>query len=565
MAWTKLVDLLGTARMSAVGFSIGTTGYVGLGVSLEAVMNNDFWAYNSTNNTWSQKAVFPGAGRRNAVGFSIGSKGYVGLGIDTNTNTGYKDFYEYNPSPVNVWTRKIDFPAEARHSCVSFGIGVFGYIGLGILQFNNSRTGQVYRFDPAGNGSWAFIATAFAAAGAVAFIINSKAYIGLGNTISGNTDTIREFNPVGNVWTTKDSFGGGVRADAIAFVTTGNKGYVGLGKNNSGVMQNDLWEFDPALGSGSQWKKVYGFIGLARYSAVGFGIGGKGYVGLGSSGILQKDFYEYNPASMSVISQTLISKWGILNYLSVPKTFDFKWNILDSTPISQNIQIKWNIANFILLPEVSLISNWNILINVPNASHVFNFDINPKSVVGPIEKQFLWDIDNFETVENSVICEWNITYDFVSQDLECLWNMDFKDVRSSVTCKWDMDGLVELPDVNLECLWDIISETVENSVICEWNIDGKVDIYPKLECTWNIESEEPISNDLECLWNISGGTVSAKNIFNWDIRGYVKNKLECNWDIATEGKPRYIFESEERNKVFRREVIGRKQLTTTNE
>ena len=35
-------------------------------------------------NTWTQKADFGGTARSSAVGFSIGSKGYIGTGYDGN-------------------------------------------------------------------------------------------------------------------------------------------------------------------------------------------------------------------------------------------------------------------------------------------------------------------------------------------------------------------------------------------------------------------------------------------------------------------------------------------------
>ena len=42
----------------------------------------DFWEYDPAANTWTQKADFVGVARISAVGFSIGSKGYIGTGYD---------------------------------------------------------------------------------------------------------------------------------------------------------------------------------------------------------------------------------------------------------------------------------------------------------------------------------------------------------------------------------------------------------------------------------------------------------------------------------------------------
>jgi len=45
---------------------------------------------------WTQKADFGGTAREQAVGFFIGSKGYIGTGWD-GINV-YKDFWEYDPA-----------------------------------------------------------------------------------------------------------------------------------------------------------------------------------------------------------------------------------------------------------------------------------------------------------------------------------------------------------------------------------------------------------------------------------------------------------------------------------
>ena len=42
----------------------------------------DFWEYDPAANIWTQKADFGGTEREYAVGFSIGSKGYIGTGYD---------------------------------------------------------------------------------------------------------------------------------------------------------------------------------------------------------------------------------------------------------------------------------------------------------------------------------------------------------------------------------------------------------------------------------------------------------------------------------------------------
>src|SRR5947208_3269011 len=103
--WTRKADFGGTARHSAVGFSIGSKGYVGTGNDVNGSTDDDFWEYDPETNAWMQKADFGGTAREVAVGFSIGSKGYIGTGVGSSD---YKDFWEYDPA-VNTWTQKADF------------------------------------------------------------------------------------------------------------------------------------------------------------------------------------------------------------------------------------------------------------------------------------------------------------------------------------------------------------------------------------------------------------------------------------------------------------------------
>ncbi len=78
--------------------------------------------------TWTQKADFGGTPRYGAVGFSIGSKGYMGTGYDFNV-VHYKDFWEYDSS-TNTWTQKADL-AESSGWSRQFYHRNKGYVGTG--------------------------------------------------------------------------------------------------------------------------------------------------------------------------------------------------------------------------------------------------------------------------------------------------------------------------------------------------------------------------------------------------------------------------------------------------
>lgn len=132
---------------------------------------------------------------------------------------------------------------------------------------------------------------------AVSFTIGNYAFVGLGQNSDEDLLDFWQYDPDADFWTKVDSFPGMARRAAVAFVVDG-KGYVGTGYNSEQDLElNDFWQFDPESTSGNQWKQVADFVGTPRYSAVAFGVNGKGYVGTGYDGNWLKDFYEYDPAS----------------------------------------------------------------------------------------------------------------------------------------------------------------------------------------------------------------------------------------------------------------------------
>ena len=142
--WTKKADFPGNGRNSAGGFVIGNKGYIGCGVTNgnPFVVTNDFWEYDPQNDAWTRKADFPGIGRGYTLGFSIGSTGYLGLGITAITGQNSviaKDLYEYNPAS-NLWTKKLDFQGGKRAMAPSFVIGRYLYFGNG-----GNENGQFYK------------------------------------------------------------------------------------------------------------------------------------------------------------------------------------------------------------------------------------------------------------------------------------------------------------------------------------------------------------------------------------------------------------------------------------
>jgi hypothetical protein len=285
--WTQKADFGGTARSAAVGFSIGSKGYIGTG----CCYFKDFWEYDPATNTWTQKADFGGTARGPAVGFSIGSRGYIGTGYDGSYR---KDFWEYDPA-TNTWTQKADFGGTARSGAVGFSIGSKGYIGTGddggfvfqkdFWEYDSATNVWTQKADFGGTERSA----------AVGFSIGRKGYIGTGTPFCITTKDFWEYDPATNAWTQKADLGGSERSSAVGF-SIDSKGYIGTGQDCVSDGQRDFWEYDPVTNA---WTQKADFGGTGRFEAVGFSTGSKGYIGTGVDSPVNstyfKDFWEYDP------------------------------------------------------------------------------------------------------------------------------------------------------------------------------------------------------------------------------------------------------------------------------
>ena len=134
--WTQKANFAGGMRWFAVGFSIGNKGYIGTGDSSSVssdVLKKDFWEYDPSSDIWTQKANLGGGVRGYAVGFSIGTKGYIGTGGSGNSGVNYTDFWQWNQA-TNVWTQKANYlgcSSGGIYTGSGFSIGTKGYLGLG--------------------------------------------------------------------------------------------------------------------------------------------------------------------------------------------------------------------------------------------------------------------------------------------------------------------------------------------------------------------------------------------------------------------------------------------------
>jgi N-acetylneuraminic acid mutarotase len=251
--WTRKANFPGYFTGRIVSFTIGTKGYIGTEIHWStSVPVNEFWEYDPATNAWTQKASIPTTpARYGAVGFSIGTKGYFGIGHkdDGMNDSYYKDFWEWDQA-INVWTRKADFEGTIRGEAVGFSIGSKGYIGTGngdtpysteFWEWDQATDVWTRKADFGGNSRTE----------AVGFSIGNKGYIGTGYGGSQTSyllyNDFWEWDQTTDLWTRKANFGGGARSTAVG-VSISNKGYLGTGLGGNIIYAyQDFWEYDPIL------------------------------------------------------------------------------------------------------------------------------------------------------------------------------------------------------------------------------------------------------------------------------------------------------------------------------
>lgn len=284
--WEQAPVFPGVERQNASSFVIADKFYVGLGTGMKdgrIQSLNDFYEYNPTSRAWRQIAEFPGISREHAIGFTVNSKGYIGIGqkflcpITSGLcdQTDLKDFWEYDPKN-NSWKEVAKFdmlPNDGR------GGSVFTLNNKAYILHNNF----IWEFNPADYSLTKKAMSPEFLPYASAFTLNGKGYIGTGST--DVSKSLYEYDPATDKWTKKADFGGLARRSAVGFSMKG-KGYIGFGEGKEqispgtfrGIGFNDMWEYDPQTDT---WKKFTEHPNLKLLRPVGGAVQDRFIVGLG--------------------------------------------------------------------------------------------------------------------------------------------------------------------------------------------------------------------------------------------------------------------------------------------
>jgi len=229
-------------------------------------------------------------GRSGSVALQIGGEAFLGLG--KNDSIYFGDWLNISSGLDSV----AGFPGVARSSAVAFVIDSLAYVGLGIDEDGNYLS-DFYSYSPA-QDLWTPIADfgGGARTNAVAFSVAQQGYVGTGKNSEGEQSDFWKYDPVTNVWTELPDWGSDKRQGAFSFVI-GDKAYVGGGYYFDGFQSqlSDIQEFDPAEETWTE--KIFADgLNLSVNDAAAFSLYGQGYIAYGSKSNLIK----YDPRTNEV-------------------------------------------------------------------------------------------------------------------------------------------------------------------------------------------------------------------------------------------------------------------------
>jgi N-acetylneuraminic acid mutarotase len=279
--WTQKANLP-IRLQDCIGFSIGTDGYVGTGQSVygdNTTIVKSMYKYDSINDSWSQIADYPIA-LYNAMAFAIGDTGYVGCGYNFtgDQDVNYSDFYSYDPTS-NTWTQRASLPGLARDGGIAFSIGSKGYMGSGEAAEDDWYMQlDFYEYDPS-DDTWTQKADVPVGAWAPAcFSIGNNGYYA-GYMTGYMTDewvystSVYRYNQATNTWSQMSDFIGAARGYAIGF-SAGLNGYIGLGGDENGFCL-DFYEYSP---DNDSWLQIVNGPDNGSFIPASFTIGTNGYI-----------------------------------------------------------------------------------------------------------------------------------------------------------------------------------------------------------------------------------------------------------------------------------------------
>lgn len=234
--WAQVANFPGGNREGATSFSYNNRGFMAFG-SPFIQFTNDVWEYLPESNSWEQKANCP-ASFAFSHGFVINDHFYIGP--ENGTNKTYA-FDITNDS----WSEVAAFPGDDRRAQVAFSANGKGYIGMGADVFSGVES-DFYRYDPVSD-TWEEIASISPTSDqSSGFAIDNIGYVyNVGG--SGGGKSIYKYNEGLNEWELVSTNPGDRIANAN-MVGYNGKAYLTFGErtiSGGNIPSSQIWEFTP--------------------------------------------------------------------------------------------------------------------------------------------------------------------------------------------------------------------------------------------------------------------------------------------------------------------------------
>jgi len=265
---------------NAQSFVINKIAYIGLN------LNTEFWAYNTENDTWKKLAPFPGVPRLLGTGFVYQDKIYFGEGYDGNSNNPvyYGDWWEYDTS-TNSWTQKANFPGGATYTFKGFATNNEGYMTNGFYwNYPTGCSAQIWKYNPSLD-TWSRVAIDVSALKQNTFYWNlvygnnDETFVGFCWSNSNDNQAMFIFNAKTNTIT-----------QIATFPYPGINTIISLYLNGTLYIKTTdyVYFYDKSTGV---WKFADQKTFTNFHYGIGFDVNNIGYVGLGGSNMM----YEFDP------------------------------------------------------------------------------------------------------------------------------------------------------------------------------------------------------------------------------------------------------------------------------
>ncbi len=311
--WLPVKVRLPAGQAHLVSGAIGNNGFMGVACLDELCLNENnepdrmvyrFEVERDTLGKWIQIENYSGFPAKRSTSFSLNNRLYVTLGdrgMGNRFNT--TSIWAFDPienGGEGKWILADTFPATGREGAVAFVINGKAYIGSGrSLDANGNQVlySDFYEYSPSleRGQRWKKIASlpGSGRSEAAAFVVNNRGYVGTGFAVKGDLSDFWSYNPQSNQWAPVDSLPYDPRRGAISFSING-KGYIGTGfKSENSTYLSDLWSFDPTAARGKQWQTRTPLRSGGRSHAGLFVVNNRAYLGGGRSIFVKNNNLEF--------------------------------------------------------------------------------------------------------------------------------------------------------------------------------------------------------------------------------------------------------------------------------